>query len=122
MANYTLMRAPERGFWHLQKKKEYVELWLPCLVDNLQQDLVLLCSDGELQASQAMLAVLSPTFLLPLMQTQVSVIFSVYWLTPFLLQACCGCGGRTCARRSSISLQVEVPRQVTSCWLGSSTF
>ena len=84
MANYTLMRAPERGFWHLQKKKEYVELWLPCLVDNLEQDLVLLCSDGELQASQAMLAVLSPTFLLPLMQTQVSVIFSVYWLTPFL--------------------------------------
>ena len=30
------------------------------------------------------------------------------------LQACSECGGRTCARRSSISLQVEVPRQVTS--------
>ena len=60
-----------------------------------EKDLVIICLGGKLMASQARVAPLSP-FLYSLIQSQV----------------CCGCGGRKCSKRGTITLQVNVEKQV----------
>ena len=60
-----------------------------------EKDLVIICLGGKLMASQARVAPLSP-FLYSLIQSQ----------------ACCGCGGRKCSKRGTITLQVNVEKQV----------
>ena len=56
-----------------------------------EKDLVIICLGGKLMASQARVAPLSP-FLYSLIQSQV----------------CCGCGGRKCSKRGTITLQVNL--------------
>ena len=60
-----------------------------------EKDLVIACLGGRLRASQARVAPLSP-LLYSLIQSQ----------------ACCGCGGRKCSKRETITLQVEVEMHV----------
>ena len=62
---------------------------------GFERDLVIRCIGGNLVASQAMVAPLSP-MLYSLMQGQ----------------ACCGCGGRKCSKREVITLQVELSKEV----------
>ena len=62
---------------------------------GFERDLVIRCIGGNLVASQAMVAPLSP-MLYSLMQGQ----------------ACCGCGGRKCSKREGVTLQVELSKEV----------